>query len=92
VTHSVGTDAQPANRPPQSVIDLTNDSGDSEELQRAIAASLQDSQGILGGQISREDQDISRCVAECLDSAGFTSIWHISIGILHLALLTGWCT
>ncbi|XP_064650656.1 ubiquitin carboxyl-terminal hydrolase 25-like isoform X2 [Lineus longissimus] len=70
-THSVGTDALPANRPAQSVqsvIDLTNDSGDGDELQRAIAASLQDSQGglILGGQISREDQDISRILEASL--------------------------
>ena len=31
-------------------------------MQKAIAASLQDQPGILGGQISREDQEISRYV------------------------------
>jgi hypothetical protein len=37
-------------------------SPDGDELQKAIAASLQDTQGILGGQVSREEQDISRYV------------------------------
>ena len=41
------------------VIDLTHDK-ENEEIQRAIAESLRDNQGILGGQVSREDQDISR--------------------------------
>ena len=51
----------------KGVIDLTNvsDTNESEDIQKAIAASLQDSQthetpGILGGQVSREEQDISR--------------------------------
>ena len=51
-----------------TVIDLTSDSNESEDIQKAIAASLQDSvggsvqetSGILGGQVSREEQDISR--------------------------------
>jgi len=50
------------------VIDLTNDGNESEDIQKAIAASLADSggpytqetSGILGGQVSREEQDISR--------------------------------
>lgn len=44
------------------VIDLTTETNDGDELQKAIAASLQDTQGILGGQVSREEQDISRYV------------------------------
>ena len=53
----------------KGVIDLTNvsDTNESEDIQKAIAASLQYSQthdtpGILGGQVSREEQDISRFV------------------------------
>lgn len=53
------------------VIDLTNekqqhqqqaaaDSYESEDIRKAIAASLQDSTGMLGGQVTREEQDISR--------------------------------
>lgn len=45
------------------VIDLTKDGGDGDEMQRAIEESLKDmaaSQGILGGQVSREEQEISR--------------------------------
>jgi hypothetical protein len=53
------------------VIDLTNvsDTNETEDIQKAIAASLADSTGpyqqettpgILGGQVSREEQDISR--------------------------------
>ncbi|XP_048772789.2 ubiquitin carboxyl-terminal hydrolase 25-like isoform X2 [Ostrea edulis] len=48
------------------VIDLTNDTGDQDDIQKAIAASLQESQGILGGQISREEQDISRVLEQSL--------------------------
>ena len=51
----------------KGVIDLTNvsDNNETDDIQKAIAASLQDSQtqetpGILGGQVSREEQDISR--------------------------------
>ena len=60
--------AQPVSGQPASgqsasgrpVVDLTNEDSDND-IQRAIAASLQDNTpGILGGQISREDQDISR--------------------------------
>jgi hypothetical protein len=43
------------------VIDLTADN-EQQELNKAITASLQDTQGILGGQVTREEQDISRCV------------------------------
>jgi len=51
------------------VIDLTNDGSETDDIQKAIAASLADSgmpytqessSGILGGQVSREEQDISR--------------------------------
>lgn len=44
------------------VIDLTNEGGsENDDLQKAIVASLQDSTpAILGGQISREEQEISR--------------------------------
>lgn len=45
---------------PKPVIDLTNDSDD---IQKAIAASLQENNGsksMLGGQLTREEQDISR--------------------------------
>ena len=44
------------------VIDLTSEVDTTDEMQKAIAASLQDQPGILGGQISREDQEISRYV------------------------------
>ena len=44
------------------VIDLTREVDTTDEMQKAIAASLQDQPGILGGQISREDQEISRYV------------------------------
>jgi hypothetical protein len=45
------------------VIDLTNENTNGEdEMQRAIEESLKDiaGQGILGGQVSREEQEISR--------------------------------
>lgn len=59
------------------VIDLTNvsDSNETEDIQKAIAASLADnggpyqqetSAGILGGQVSREEQDISRVLEQSL--------------------------
>lgn len=48
------------------VIDLTTDTNENDELQKAIAASLQDTQGILGGQVSREEQDISRVLEQSL--------------------------
>lgn len=41
------------------MIDLTTEPAE-DDLQLAIAASLMDTQGILGGQISKEEQDISR--------------------------------
>ena len=49
----------------KGVIDLTSDNNETDDIQKAIAASLQDTQtqdtpGILGGQVSREEQDISR--------------------------------
>nr|XP_022324465.1 ubiquitin carboxyl-terminal hydrolase 25-like isoform X2 [Crassostrea virginica] len=53
----------------QAVIDLTSDTGDQDDIQKAIAASLQETQagvGILGGQISREEQDISRVLEQSL--------------------------
>ena len=45
-----------------TVIDLTQDNGEQQDLHKAITASLQDNQGILGGQVTREEQDISRSV------------------------------
>ncbi|KAL5020489.1 hypothetical protein ScPMuIL_003381 [Solemya velum] len=48
------------------VIDLTSEQTDGDELQKAIAASLQDTQGILGGQVTREEQDISRVLEQSL--------------------------
>ncbi|KAH3703156.1 hypothetical protein DPMN_078186, partial [Dreissena polymorpha] len=59
------------------VIDLTSvsDTNESDDIQKAIAASLQDSSGpyvqessagILGGQVSREEQDISRVLEQSL--------------------------
>ncbi|XP_045207916.2 ubiquitin carboxyl-terminal hydrolase 25-like [Mercenaria mercenaria] len=59
------------------VIDLTNvsDTNETEDIQKAIAASLADSggpyqqetaPGILGGQVSREEQDISRVLEQSL--------------------------
>ena len=49
-----------------AVVDLTNEAAASEkeQLQAAIEQSLRDNQpgNILGGQISREEQDISRSV------------------------------
>ena len=48
------------------MIDLTNEVGsagvslEQDAVQKAIAESLRDTPGILGGQISREEQEISR--------------------------------
>lgn len=42
------------------VIDLTSESSEKDEIQKAIALSLQDQQhGMLGGQVTAEEQDIS---------------------------------
>lgn len=50
-----------------SVIDLTSEVSDKEDdLQKAIALSLQDQKGVLGGQISMEEQDISRVLEASL--------------------------
>ncbi|CAH1796375.1 unnamed protein product [Owenia fusiformis] len=44
-----------------------NDSIENDDIQKAIEASLQESQGILGGQIlSREEQDISRILEQSM--------------------------
>ncbi|XP_071095553.1 ubiquitin carboxyl-terminal hydrolase 25-like [Haliotis cracherodii] len=52
----------------KGVIDLTNEpTTDRDELQKAIAASLQDSQGILGGQVTKEEQDISRYLDDTMN-------------------------
>ncbi|KAK3612082.1 hypothetical protein CHS0354_031152 [Potamilus streckersoni] len=53
------------NKMAKGAIDLTNDS-ENDDIQKAIAASLQDTQGILGGQISKEEQDISRVLEQSL--------------------------
>lgn len=55
----------------KGVIDLTSDNNETDDIQKAIAASLQDTQtqdtpGILGGQVSREEQDISRILEQSL--------------------------
>ncbi|KAL8592865.1 hypothetical protein ACOMHN_050693 [Nucella lapillus] len=49
-----------------NVIDLTQEAGEQQELSKAISASLQDAQGILGGQVTREEQDISRILEASL--------------------------
>ncbi|XP_041372903.1 ubiquitin carboxyl-terminal hydrolase 25-like isoform X2 [Gigantopelta aegis] len=46
--------------------DLTSEVSEGDELQKAIAASLQDTPGILGGQVTREEQDISRILEASL--------------------------
>ncbi|ELU07267.1 hypothetical protein CAPTEDRAFT_220394 [Capitella teleta] len=55
------------------VIDLTKDTGpaDGDEIQRAIEESLKDiaAQGILGGQVSREEQEISRLLEQSLEES-----------------------
>ncbi|PVD27319.1 hypothetical protein C0Q70_12475 [Pomacea canaliculata] len=48
------------------VIDLTQETGERNDIDKAINASLQDSQGILGGQVTREEQDISRILEASL--------------------------
>ena len=45
------------------MIDLTSEACDSEQLQKAIAESLKDTPAILGGQLTREEQEISRYAA-----------------------------
>lgn len=79
-THNVSKDScdpvPPLNKDKQKVIDLTNekqhqqqaaaDSYESEDIRKAIAASLQDSTGMLGGQVTREEQDISRVLEASL--------------------------
>ncbi|XP_076438413.1 ubiquitin carboxyl-terminal hydrolase 25-like [Babylonia areolata] len=49
-----------------NVIDLTHETGEQQEINKAISASLQDAQGILGGQVTREEQDISRVLEASL--------------------------
>jgi hypothetical protein len=41
----------------EDTIDLTAVDSD---IERAVAESLKESQGILGGQVSREDEEISK--------------------------------
>ena len=68
------------------MIDLTKDSESSEkELQAAIAESLRDQPGnnILGGQVSKEEQDISRVLEQSLqeqksgEKRKRTDIWFV---------------
>lgn len=60
--------------PTSGVIDLTNDASDKDEdLKKAIALSLKEHEKVLGGQVSMEDQDISRCVV-------FGSEMHTTFG------------
>lgn len=57
----LNADKDAAQSPTAGVIDLTNDSSDKEEdLKKAIALSLKEHERVLGGQVSMEDQDISR--------------------------------
>jgi len=42
---------------PEDTIDLTAVDSD---IERAVAESLKESQGILGGQVTREDEEISK--------------------------------
>lgn len=46
-------------------IDLTT-SNENDDIQRAVEESLKNQQGILGGQVTREDEEISKCVPVCL--------------------------
>lgn len=46
-------------------IDLTI-SNENEDIQRAVEESLKNQQGILGGQVTREDEEISKCVPVCV--------------------------
>ncbi|XP_035217792.1 ubiquitin carboxyl-terminal hydrolase 25-like, partial [Stegodyphus dumicola] len=56
-----------AQSPNAGVIDLTNDGADKEDdLKKAIALSLKEQEKVLGGQVSMEDQDISRVVEASL--------------------------
>ncbi|GIY48602.1 hypothetical protein CDAR_499552 [Caerostris darwini] len=53
--------------PTAGVIDLTNDGTDKEDdLKKAIALSLKEHEKVLGGQVSMEDQDISRVIEASL--------------------------
>lgn len=53
--------------PTAGVIDLTNDSAEKEDdLKKAIALSLKEHEKVLGGQVTMEDQDISRVVEASL--------------------------
>ncbi|GAB6019919.1 Centromere/kinetochore protein zw10 [Chamberlinius hualienensis] len=49
------------------VIDLTSENSEKDELQKAIALSLQDQHhGMLGGQVTAEEQDISMVLEQSL--------------------------
>ncbi len=66
------------------MIDLTHESGNGDDLQKAIAASLQETQtGILGGQVSREEQEISR-----YGSAGRFNVNHLNKSSLFFVRFT----
>ncbi|GFR14738.1 ubiquitin carboxyl-terminal hydrolase 25 [Trichonephila clavata] len=53
--------------PTAGVIDLTNDGVEKEDdLKKAIALSLKEHEKVLGGQVTMEDQDISRVVEASL--------------------------
>ncbi|GFT42840.1 ubiquitin carboxyl-terminal hydrolase 25 [Nephila pilipes] len=53
--------------PTSGVIDLTNDGSEKEDdLKKAIALSLKEHEKVLGGQVTMEDQDISRVVEASL--------------------------
>lgn len=44
-------------------IDLTTGT-ENDDIQRAVAESLKNQQGILGGQVTREDEEISKYVPD----------------------------
>ncbi|XP_065840260.1 ubiquitin carboxyl-terminal hydrolase 25-like [Oscarella lobularis] len=57
--------------PKPTLIDLTSTEDGDDDVQRAIALSLQDANHISGAPLSREDQDLSRAVeASMADTKG----------------------
>ncbi|KAG8183527.1 hypothetical protein JTE90_003875 [Oedothorax gibbosus] len=59
----LNVDKEGALSPTTGVIDLTNDGSDKDDdLKKAIALSLKEHEKVLGGQVSMEDQDISRVI------------------------------
>ncbi|GAB1601843.1 ubiquitin carboxyl-terminal hydrolase 25-like isoform X3 [Argonauta hians] len=73
------------------------DGYETEEIRKAIAASLQDSTGMLGGQVTREEQDISRVLeASLAESKSGTKrkrsdLWFVDPLNPHLREREKWC-